>query len=353
MKHLRDVKVLLLVMNREGWHSANLLYDIEVWKRACITEVYGPGFQNYKTNQIGQVIRQIYGDSEPNIILSLFTPNEPVKDACIEKFCIPKQLWIFPVGLETLITNATRIFWTSDFWSGERREFAKVLPPAKFDYCIGCFVPPYSNPKDFYSFFGEKLKQSLTFMPLPRCVDANCFTIYDIERKYDIISTGHMAPKFYPFRSLMRRTFEKKQNELGIKFHHYLHCKNGYEHNGFVREEYAKAIATGKILASGNSKYQVAMNKIFESMGCGTIYMGNRPHGHKQLHLDDGINCLFVTKNNFIDVAQSILKQPQKMEEMSRNSHSTFLEHHSIEARAKDCAKLVDRIMEERLSKII
>jgi hypothetical protein len=91
-----NTKVLLLNVNREGWHSGNMIYDMECVKRACDTQIYGPGWPNYQHSDLGDIVRQVYGDGKPDVIYSYFTPNERVGDVYIKHYGIPERLHRFP-----------------------------------------------------------------------------------------------------------------------------------------------------------------------------------------------------------------------------------------------------------------
>ena len=340
---LSNIKVLLLNVNRDGWHSGNMIYDMEAVRRACDTKIYGPGWPEYKHTNIPKIISQLYGNGKPDVIYSYFTENEVVRNCYMNHFKISSHLGRFCHGLKD-VNGPLKIFALSDFWSRKSGEYAKDLIGSTFKYCFACFAPPYSSSKHFYAFFNEQIRKEIEFVGYPRCVDAKCYRDYGMPKVYDVITLGSMY-HFYPFRVYIHQYLQKHHKELGIKYHNYPHCGTDFKHSNFVRENYAKAINGSKILASCGGRYGVAYNKIFESMGCGTVYVGDRPHGEKELHMEDGINYVAVTKQDLVDKIKYYLDRPDKMTAISNNAKETFQKYHNIDSRAKDFLKLI----EERL----
>ena len=81
-----DIKVLLLNVNRTGWHSGNMVYDMKAVQKACDTKMYGPGWPDYKHTDIKKIIEQLYGSGSPDVIYSYFTENETVRDCYINHY---------------------------------------------------------------------------------------------------------------------------------------------------------------------------------------------------------------------------------------------------------------------------
>lgn len=340
-----DIKVLLLNVNRMGWHSGNMIYDMEVIFRGCDTTPYGPGWPEYKNTDIREIIKQIYGDGKPDIIYSYFTPGEVVRDAYIQHYNIPNSLRIFPTHLDK-VDDVVKIFGLSDFWARKPQQFAKDLAGSTFQYCFCCFTPPYSNPNHFYAFFNEQIRKEIKFIAHPRCIDKDCFKDYGLPKKYDVITLGAMW-RFYSLRVHMHRHLSTNQFKLGIKYHNYPHCGTDFHHSNFVRENYARAINQARMLASCGGRYRLAMNKIFEAMACGTVYVGEKPYGEEQLHLCDGFNYVAITKDNFVDKIKFYLDRPEEIKRIVDNAKETFQKYHHIDARAHDFVQLLQGILQK------
>jgi hypothetical protein len=339
---LSKTKILLLNVNREGWHSGNMIYDMMVINKACDTKTYGPGWKGYKNNDIREIIKQLYGDDKPDIIYSYFTPNERIRDVYQKQYNIPENLMNFPVGLDQ-VRDIIKIFAISDFWARSPAQFTKDLSGNVFQYCVSCFTPPYSNPKYFYSFFDDNIRKNIKFLALPRCVDRECFRDYGLPKKYDVVSMGAMW-HFYPLRTHMNQHLLSNSKALGINYKNYPHCGTDFKHNDFVRDKYAKAINESKILISCGGKYHLAFNKIFESMGCNTLYVGEKPYGEVELHLKDGYNYIAVTENNFVEKIKHYLSNSNEMNIVVKNANETFNKYHHIDARANDFVKLIEQL---------
>jgi len=333
------LKLLLLNVNRTGWHSGNMIYDMEVIKRACDTVIYGPGWDNYKNNDLREIIKQVYGDGKPDVIYSYFHENEKVGDVYMQHYKIPEQLRRFPVNMD--LVNIPKIFAISDFWFQKDQN---LIAKSGFQYCFGCFVPPYSRDKDFYSYFSEENRKNIKFVPHIRCVDEECFKDYGLPKKYDVITIGAMG-HFYPFRSHMHTILSQNAKNLGINYKNYPHCGSNFNHSDLVRDKYAQTINSSKILVSCGGKYHLAMNKIFESMGCNTLYIGEKVYGEKELHLRSGWNYVCVNSTDFIDVIRHYLKNDFERNVIVKNAKDTFLKHHTINARARDFLKLLEGIL--------
>ena len=339
---LSNIKVLLLNVNREGWHSGNMIYDTMAIQRACDTKIYGPGWPEYKHTEIPKIIEQLYGNSKPDVIYSYFTEDEVIRDCYMQHFKIPTQLGRFHHGLKD-VKGVKKIFGLSDFWARKPQQYALDLIGSSFEYCFACFAPPYSDPNDFFSFFSPEIQKEIKFIGYPRCVDKNCYKDYGLPKKYDVITLGAMW-HFYPLRVHMHNYLAQHSKELGINYHNYPHCGTDFSHSDFVREKYAQAINESRMLASCGGRYHVAMNKIFEAMGCGTIYVGEKPWGAEELHLEDEMNYICVNAGNFVEKIKYYLDQPKEMAKIVKNAKDTFEKYHHIDARAKDLVKLLEKI---------
>jgi len=337
---LSKIKVLLLNVNRDGWHSGNMIYDMEVIKRACDTVLYGPGWPEFKNVDIREIIKQVYGQEKPDVIYSYFYDNECISDVYMQHYHIPEALRFFPKNLEK-INDIVKIFAISDFWHSKNQN---SIGQSKFNYCFGCFVPPYSKPSDFYSFFSEENKSKIKFVPLVRCVDKSCYKDYGLAKRYDVVSLGSMD-SFYPLRVFMHDYLAKNSERLNIKYKNYPHCGFNFSHTNFVRESYAMVINESKMLISCGGKYHLAMNKIFEAMGCGTVYVGEKPYGEEQLHMKDGYNYIAVNKENFVDKIRHCLRDTEELSCISKNAKKTFDLYYHIDIRANDFLNLIKSVV--------
>ena len=340
---LCNIKVLLLNVNRAGWHSGNMIYDMMVIQKACDTKIYGPGWPGYNHTDLREVIKQLYGNDKPDVIYSYFTPEERVRDVYRTQYNIPENLMNFPSHLDK-IDGVIKIFALSDFWARSPEQFTKDLSNSPFQYCFSCFTPPYSNPAQFYSFFNDNIRKNLEFVAMPRCVDKDCFKDYGLPKKYDVISVGAMH-RFYPLRCHMHQYLSQHSGELGINYKNYGHCGTDFSHSDFVREKYAMAINESKMLVSCGGRYQLAYNKIFEAMACKTLYIGDKPHGEEGLHLKDGYNYVAVTANNFVDKIMYYLKNPYLIKTIVDNASLTYLKYHHIDARAAEFVAALEKIV--------
>jgi len=339
---LSNTKVLLLNVNRDGWHSGNMIYDMEAVKRACDVKFYGPGWPDYIYNDMGKIINQLYGDGKPDIIYSYFTEGERVRDCYIQQYRIPENLRIFYTNMQAA-KGILKIFALSDFWARNPHQFSHDLNNSGYQYCFSCFAPPYSNPKDFFAFFDENIRKQMKFIGYPRCVDKECFKDYGLPKKFDVITLGAMW-HFYAFRVFVHSYLSHNYQGMGITYHNYPHCGIDFSHNDFVRDKYAKAINEAKMMASCGGRYHVAYNKIFEAMGCGTAYVGEKPYGEAELHMKDGENYIAVTASNLREKILYYLNHENELQNIIRNGRDTFLRYHHIDARAEDFVKLIGEL---------
>jgi|SaaInlV_165m_DNA_1040744.scaffolds.fasta_scaffold14787_2 glycosyltransferase involved in cell wall biosynthesis len=338
-------KVLLLNVNREGWHSGNMIYDMWCVQQACETVIYGPGWPNYKTTDLKEIIHQIYGDDKPDVIYSYFTPNEKVGNVYINHYNIPERLHNFPTGFDK-VKGIKKVFALSDFWARTPERFSKDLGGLEFSHMFSCFTPPYSKERHFNAFFDQKIRDNMKFVAHPRCVEETCFRDYGLDKEYDVITLGAMS-NFYSFRRGMHNTLSTVAKKIGINYKNYTHCGANFNHTSFVRDDYAKAISQSKILVSCGGRYHLAFNKIFEAMGCGTLYIGEKPFGEKELALEDGVNYVAVTKSNFLEKIKYYVDNDSERQTIIDNAKQTFKDHHTIDARAKDFAKLIEELLNE------
>ena len=330
----RKIKVLLLNVNRDGWHSGNLIYDMQVISAACDTIIYGPGHNRYTTTSLPKILMEMYGNNDaPDVIYSYFYPNESVRHVYVEKNNLDSKLCVFPTDFHC-VKNIPKIYAVSDFWHKKSEENVNGLLKGKFSHCFSCFAPPYSNLRDFFSFF-PGLNDKIKFVGMPRCIDENCFRDYGENKIYDVITVGSMN-SFYPLRVKMHAFMSKFARDLGINYRNYPHCGYNFSHSDFVREKYARAINGAKILLSCGGRYHLAFNKIFEAMGCKTAYFGEKPYGEKELHMEDGVNYVAVDSENYIDKIQHYLRNGDLLEKITNNGYELFKRYHSISSRAAD-----------------
>jgi len=340
---LDNTKILLLNVNRDGWHSGNMIYDMQSVGMACDVINYGPGWPNYSTTDLREIISMLYGSGKPDVIYSYFTPNERVSDVYMEHYKIPESLRYFPTHFQD-VKGVLKIFALSDFWARSPQKFSSDLKDSSFQYCFCCFTPPYSNPRDFFSFFDANIRSEIKFVAHPRCIDPECFRDYGQPKVHDVITLGSMC-RFYPLRSYMNSYLTENHIKMGIKYKNYSHCGTNFNHSSFVREDYAKAINSSKMLLSCGGRYHLAFNKIFEAFGCHSVYIGEKPYGEKELYLEDGKNYISVTKDDFVDKITYYLNRPYDISSIVKNAYETFLEHHTLEARAKYFVKILKSIL--------
>ena len=338
---LSKTKVLFLNVNRDGWHSGNMVYDMRAVQHACDTTMYGPGWPEYRTTSLPEIISQVYGSGKPDLIYSYFTPNERVGDVYMQHYKIPEALRNFPTDFQK-VTGIPKIFALSDFWARRPEKYERDLDGAGFNHCFACFAPPYSNPKHFYKFFSQNIRNQMEFVGYPRCIDKDCYKDYKLSKKYNVITVGAMW-RFYPLRMHMHNYMKQNASSHGITYKNYPHCGTNFSHSGFVREKYAQAINEASMLASCGGKYHLAMNKIFEAMACRAVYVGEKPYGANELHLVAGTNYIAVSKYDFVDMIRHYLGRPQRLAEIADNAQETFLRYHTIEKRAEDFNILLER----------
>ena len=337
------MKLLLLNVNREGWHSGNMIYDMMVIQKAFDTKIYGPGWPGYENTSLKKIIEQLYGDDKPDVIYSYFTPNEKVGDVYMSHYKIPESLRHFPTGFND-VKGPLKIFGLSDFWARTSKKYSEDLKDADFQYCFCCFAPPYSREKDFYSFFDENIRKKIKFIGFPRCVDKNCFKDYGLSKIHDVITVGAMW-NFYPLRVMMHRFLNSNASSIGIKYKNYPHCGTNFYHSTFVRDEYARAINSSRMLASCGGKYHLAMNKIFESMGCMTAYVGEKPYGFEELGLKCDFNYIEVDHSNYIEKIKCYLSRLDLLDDIIKNANKLFLERHTVEKRVDDFIEKIKLII--------
>lgn len=345
MMNNQKPKILILATNRAGWHSGNKLYDYAVVAGCGDSVVYGPGYDYYRFANVELISGQIYGGQKPDIIYSYYTPEEQVKSIYVDHYKIIPPLRTFPINFKKY-DKIKRVYGLSDFWHRTKEQWNTSLLGSTFKYCFCCFAPPYCDQGVFNTFFSQEVREEIKFMALPRAVDKYLFKDYGLDKVYDVAIMGNIGSHFYPFRKWMHDELTNKASEYNIKYKNFPHSGFGFKHNGFVRKRYAMAINQSKILVSCGGIYHLAMNKIFEAMGCGTLYIGEKPAGEHELGLKDGFNYVAVTKDNFWEKLNYYLKHEDERFKIIENAKETFKKH-TIEARTQDCKKLINEVLNE------
>lgn len=239
--YLCDKKIYETKMSRvrfDGMKAVSDLADV-IWS--------GLGWDNYKENiSVDENINLIYGDDKPDIIIA-YKPEGLIGFA------------------ETKIPTCLRY---NEMWPV--KEFSEELTSNNVDLVIAHHlndIPKYKH------------LQNITFKHVPHSAEASIFKDYGLEKKYDILFTGAVSRRHYPFRARLKHLL---RNQWSDKFN----CKilehpggrlNLLRNGASIGKNYAKEINQAKICISCSSAYKYRLGKYVEIPMCGTILAGDLP----------------------------------------------------------------------------
>jgi hypothetical protein len=342
------MKLLVLSHNLCGW-VYETLYREQQALRAVVPDVvfYGPGFR-YNHNHVKDIIKEVYGAGRPDAIICYISEriSEPLPPAVTERFKVPERLRMFPVGLGSV--DVPKILWVNDFWHCSRPMWEKIILGNRFSAVAGTYCPPFVSREVFNDFFGEDLRRTVPFYPLPRAMDPALFRDYGLLKEYDVTLLGATSD-FYPLRRYFHETLK---GQKGIRYYNnahpgYHYCPPEGGQGLLVGENYARAINRSRIFLSCTGKYRIPFIKLYEVLACNTLLMCDRPSGAGELGLVDGETYVEVDRVNFLEKIHYYLKRPDDLRRIAQNGSRLFLERHTVDIRARELKTLVERVVSE------
>ena len=288
---------------------------------------YGVGYENYKRDcflgifdsrrrDIFKVIRRLYSDDQPDVILI---------DVCWPLHCD----W---ENLDKVEIPKALIFDDPHFQPDERIEYIRKN---KIDLVL--FVYKYSIPH-----FKDKINCRIEW--LPWSVNTSIFKDYGLDRTYDVSFLGHTNPRAYPFRTKIVETLSKHPD---IKFFTKEHPGGSWNldpKKHLIGENYARVVAQSKIFAFDTGIYNGAIAKFYEGMACNTLVAAPMPFDGEELHFKPEYNFVTIDEHNFLEKILYYLKHEHERLEIAKRGYETVRKYHTVEIRAKQLIDYLKKI---------
>jgi len=341
------LRILYLSENFGDWMAPNYF----AFQRAVLEQMpgsiaYGPGIL-YNNNDVAEIVAEVFPDEGPDAVVCQVHGKQllgmHLEDGVIAGCGIPRDLTVFPVGLERI--KAPKILLIGDFWQCKREEWERAILDNGFDYVFMMCCPPFNARHTFDRFFSDRVQEAVRFVPWPHSVTPDVFRDYGLPRAYDVTILGSMYDLLYPLRIMMRRSFSR---EKGIDFLTRDHP--GYKfvsaEGNLVGESYARVLNQTRIFASCTSIYGIPFQKLYEVAACRSVMMCDRPYGAELLGFVDRETYLSITEDNYVETARHYLAYPEELERIATNAMNVVSFRHTSAVRASEFRETIASLLQ-------
>jgi len=175
---------------------------------------------------------------------------------------------------------------------------------------------------------------------LPIGVDTKVFRKWSREKSIDILLTGAIHKDVYPFRAAYLETFKSYPNFMHVPHPGYGHFSSK---TAIVHDSYAKLLNSAKVCPTCGSIYNYPVQKFFEIPASFTLLVAPPFRDLDELGYVPGKHYLPVSMSSFEEEILSILKDEDRIEEITKQGYSLVRKFHSVEVRAKQFVNLMCR----------
>lgn len=211
---------------------------------------------------------------------------------------------------------------------------------------LALFVCKFSMKNPLVKRLVEKEKIDCKY--LPWSVDIDVFKDYKLPYKNDVISSGAISKKFYPFRYEIRKRLSKIPD---IKFcmpeHAILDLRRGKPiAKVLIRENYAKFLSQSKIFIFGSGIFNYPLMKYFEGMACNTLVMAPMPKDGKDLHFIPDKNFIEINRRNYLEKIRYYLKHEDERRQIALFGMETIKKYHTVQIRTNELIEYLNGVRE-------
>jgi hypothetical protein len=114
-----------------------------------------------------------------------------------------------------------------------------------------------------------------------------------------------------------------------------------------IRGEYAALIAQSEVCVTCGSRYDAAVQKYLEIPACGTVLMSNYFKDLDAFGFIDGVNIV-IYKDPIEEQIELMLEDKERLRKIGMNGHNLVLERHTMQIRAVEFIKKIERILNEQ-----
>jgi len=276
--------------------------------------LYGPGYPGYDSDlPVKNVINKFYGSQKPDVIF-LYNLKRAKKFKGLKDVDIPKCM----------------ILIDTCYWKEER---AKWIKENKINVCFFRY-------KDDMFEFEKRFKGITNCRWFPFSFDDKIFRDFGLERNIDIGFFGSLIPKNnYSFRN-------KMVNIVLNEFKKNYNCQIA-KPKQFVHLDYARALASTKILFNCSCQFRYLNQKYFESLACGTLLIADRPKNGFEDIFGNGDDYMVLVKSekDFREKLKYYLKNASEGREIAKNGFRFVHAKHTHSVRLKEWQETMNEFL--------
>lgn len=305
-----------------SWHGM-----VQALSKYAEVKMYGPWYPEFhklnpnwepglpQTADIFQVIRELYGDGKPDVILM----RDPEGSGWAGE--IPRMGEV----------QCLKVLWSVDIH--------KDAVPHRFELFnqMGIGLVLLSIDKELQTEGGGKWRSfGKPIEWYPMSVDPDYFRPLGIPKEYDVATCGSFASSHYPFRIFCHNAV------LGCAGIRYF---DPTKSEPVLFEEYVKLINKTKIFFTCTSTYHYPVLKFLEVMSCGTLLMADHPIDTGFMHLVPGWNYVEVSESNFVEKVGYYMAHDEEARQIGMNGRETVLKYHTHDIRAKEVVETISKYL--------
>lgn len=170
----------------------------------------------------------------------------------------------------------------------------------------------------------------------PHSVNTNIFKDYGLEKEYGVLSVGVINDRVYKHRY---RAHKALKSEYFYK--RWKRPCDTADDKWPIREDYAREINKARLTISGGSIFNYPVMKYFEIPACRSVLFSNWFDELGELGFEPDLNML-VMEDDIPQQVREILKNEEKMNDISQRGLELIIERHSNEVRAEEFVKMID-----------
>ncbi len=177
---------------------------------------------------------------------------------------------------------------------------------------------------------------------LPVAVDTATFRDYRREKTIEILLTGALSPHVYPLRLKYLTTFRSYPGFVHVAHPGYKHFEPG---TAVVGKEYAMMLNSAKVCPTSCSVYKYSIQKHFEIPASYSLLAAPFFSDLDELGFIPDENFLSVTPSDFEEKIFAILRDEERLVEMTKKGAKLVRRYHSVNVRARQFVNLVCRVL--------
>ncbi len=117
-----------------------------------------------------------------------------------------------------------------------------------------------------------------------------------------------------------------------------------------LNADFAARIASTRYSYTCGSGLDMPIRKFFEIPALGTLLVCRPFKGFVAAGFQDGLNCLVAEPSQILDVHRDLQADPERAEQIARAGQRFMVETHSLGARARDLATIIEALAEQRFA---